>query len=221
MQIVFLVLLILVLVAAVLAFAIMGALQSRRRAALARTTHEMGLRFAAEDPFDVPGRYGRFALIGAGHSPRAHNVSYGRVGGVRLRAFDFRYEVGHGTRRLTRRYRIVVFEIDRPMPPVLMWHERDLEAAPMPARADTHPLGPWRCRGDRAFAATLARACEAFADDAPSLQADDGMLLLALPEPRRRRARAWSLDRAEAVVRDVTAAAPTGPQPPAERAETN
>jgi len=199
----FVALLILVLVAAVLSFAVMGIAQSRRRGRLARRAHKMGLRFSADDPFDVPGRYGRFAVIAGGHGPRAHNVTYGRIAGVPVRTFDFRYEVGHGTRRLTRRYDVVVFELDLDLPIVLMWHELDLHAAPLPTRRAQGRAGRWVCCGDRALATVLAGACHPFEQDAPSIQVDRRSLMLAMPAGLRRRRRAWRLDMAESVIQAI------------------
>ena len=200
MQTAFTVLLVLVLAGALVAFAVMALRQARRRNRLAKAAAEMRLRFAAEDPFDVPCRYGQFALISGGHSPRAHNVTYGRIGGVPVRAFDFRYEVGHGTRRLTRHYHVVALETGRELPEVLLWHEGDLAAAPPGARSARHRLGAWLCRGEPSLAGALAAACGPFADDGPSLQTVGQVVLLALPARAVPRGGAWRLELAEAVL---------------------
>ena len=77
MQNLFIVLLICVLAAAVGSFAVMAIRQHRRTARLAQKAYQLNMRFAAADPFDIPRRFSRFAVISAGHSPSASNASYG------------------------------------------------------------------------------------------------------------------------------------------------
>ena len=135
-------------VAAAVAFAIGGWLQGRRRDRLARAAHEAGLLFSGEDPFDVSRRYADSALLGAGHAGRATNVTYGRVGGLPVRAFDFRYEIGHGTRRQARHYAVVAVEALGPVAPLLLWRWRDADLAPLAVRQATQRLGEWDARGE-------------------------------------------------------------------------
>jgi hypothetical protein len=163
--------LVLLMAAAVGSFVVMGLGQRRRRRALARQAHEWGMMFAAEDPFDIPRRYANFGLIRSGHSPRAYNVIYGRREGVAVRLFDFRYEIGHGTHRLTRHYVVVVAEIAASLPNVVLWHEADAEGAPLETRQVDGHVGSWSYRGADAEALRLGRACEPLAQRRLSVEA--------------------------------------------------
>lgn len=175
-----------VLAAAMASFLVMGLLQNRRRTHLARRAHAGDMRFAAEDPFDVVTRYGEFALFAAGHSGRAHNVTHGQVeGGLAVRAFDFRYEVGHGIRREMRRYVVVALEAARPLPGVLMWHESDWEQAPLSAVRADRECEPWRFRGDPAWAEALAAAASAEAPELTGIQTRGELLFCWAPLGRR------------------------------------
>ena len=90
MQVAFIALLIGILIAAVVSFAVMAGMRARRTHTTARISNGLQMRFSPEDPFDVPRRYPDFVLIANGHSPQASNVTYGRLEGHRVRAFDFR-----------------------------------------------------------------------------------------------------------------------------------
>jgi len=185
MQTVFVALLVGVLVVSVLSFAVMGLGRRRRVIALAREAHRRGMRFSGSDPFDVARRYAAFELIRSGHSPHAHNVTYGRLDGWTLRAFDFRYELGHGTRRLTRQYGVVVVETDVPCGPVLMWHESDLRHGPMAAWRSRQRQACWLCQGSQDLAARLAELCWPLAEHRVSVQACGSVLMFCLPAPER------------------------------------
>jgi len=180
-QTVLMLLLICILLASVVSFAVMGWLQKRRSNALEARACEMNMRFSAEDPFDVPQRYAPFTVIGSGHSARASNVTYGRIDGWAVRAFDFRYEVGHGTRRETRRYGIVLVETDHPFPNLLMWHDRDAQWAPLPAQRLGGRIAPWSFRGDEGLAAALAGFCREIAERGVSVQVRQSVLMFSQP----------------------------------------
>jgi len=177
LQIAFMVLLSGVLAAAVVSCAVMGLLQIRRTRVLAREANKLGMRFSRDDPFDVSRRYANFALMSSGHSLRASNVIYGRLSRRPVRAFDFRYEVGHGTRRVTRRYSVVVMETDRQLPRLLMWHDRDAGDAPLEARQGDGHLACWTYRGSDDLAASARDACLALADDAVSIETSGTSLM--------------------------------------------
>lgn len=185
MQIAFTALLVL-LSASMVSFVVMGVLQMRRTRALAGEAHRSRLRFSADDPFDVPLRYAGLALVRCGHSPRASNVTYGRVAGCPIRAFDFRYEVGHGMRRSARHYSVIVIETGLSLPGVTMWHEQDAQAAPLAVRVASTRLGCWFCLGSEALAAALGGACEPMAPDGVSVQTHGSVLMLCMPVRRRR-----------------------------------
>ena len=184
MQIVFIAILIGVLLASVCSFAVMGLGRRRRVASLARRAHEKGMRFVPGDPFDVPRRYARFELIRCGHSAHADNVTHGRIDGWPVRAFDFRFEVGHGTRRLTRQYGVVVAETDLSLPAVLMWHEKDLDGGPLTARQCDRRKRPWLYLGDEEVASRLADSAEPLAEQGLSIQTSGSSLMLCLPARR-------------------------------------
>ena len=226
LQTAFVVLLVGVLAASVISVAIMALLQIGRTRRLARQAESLGLRFASEDPFDAPRRYADFALITNGHSPRASNVTYGRLDGRMVRAFDFRYEVGHGTRRVTRHYDVVVVESERDLGNVLMWHDSDDEFAPLAVRGEQR-AGAWGVWGDVALVERLAEAIAPRGGSPVSMQCCGGTLMLFAPERRRRGGYAARLEDAVAVMdvldclppHDGTPAQATddGAFPPAER----
>ena len=182
----FIVLLIGVLIAAVISFAIMGLVQVRRTRTLDRQAQEMKMRFSATDPFDVPRRYADFALISSGHSARANNVTYGRLGGRRVRTFDFRYEVGHGTRRMTRRYRVIVVEGDRELPAVLMWSGRDAGSWPLQTTQTIQRVACWSVRGEVELAEKVGDHCSSLVDESASLQTCGSVLMVFTPVRRGR-----------------------------------
>ncbi len=169
--------LIALLIAAVLAAALVGLRQSARSRGMARLAHRHQLRFSGSDPFDVPRRYADFGLMRSGHSPRAYNVVHGRSDRLGLRSFDFRYEVGHGTHRLTRQYHCVVLELPHDLPPALLWHESDPEGAPLEARQIDGTVGPWTYRGSDEVARALAEACAELADLQASIETNGSVAL--------------------------------------------
>jgi hypothetical protein len=176
-------LLVVVLAAAVLTFAIMGFVQYRRLERLAGQAHQAGMRFASEDPFDAPRRYAGFALIRSGHSQRANNVAYGRIDGLPVRAFDFRYEVGHGTRRLIRHYGVVVVETETDALPTLLWNERDTGGKPLAATLADGRIGSWRYVGSDRIAETIVAACVHLGDQAVGMEVRGNALMLFKPLP--------------------------------------
>ena len=156
-QIVFIILFVAVLIVSVICFAIVGLMQVSRTRRLSGQAHQLGMHFSASDPFDLPRRYADFALISNGHSPRANNVTHGTLSGKTVRAFDFRYEVGHGTRRMTRHYSIIVVETDRALPETVMWKQGDTESVPIGTPQDNPRIGSWMFCGDSETTASIAR----------------------------------------------------------------
>jgi hypothetical protein len=184
--------LLLVLAAALCGFGAVGMLHRRRAGALRRDAHEMDLRFSPEDPFDIPSRYAEFALVDNGHSPIASNVSYGRMDGVAVRAFDFRYEIGHGTRRQTCHYDVIVFETDAKLPAALMWHREDVAFAPLPARQIRGLIGQWTYCGDGQMAARLCAAWGSDVCQGVSMQSMSNAIMMCRPARRvRQRYTQW------------------------------
>ena len=169
MHAIFVVLLVGVLAGAVVCFVVMGLSQARRARRLTGRAGELSLRFDRDDPFDVPRRYAAFAIIGGGHGPYMHNMTHGRIGGRSVRMFDFHYEIGHGARRITRHYGLIVMELEQPLGPILMWHDADIELAPLAARQGASHVRCWSYSGEDEQAARIA-AC------AQPLEALDGSL---------------------------------------------
>lgn len=165
--------------------ALMGLGQHRRTRALAARAHETGLRFDADDPFEIPRRYADFAIVRSGHSPVAHNVIHGHRRGKPVRACDFRYELGHGTRQVTRHYELIAVETAAELPPVLMWHQGDLDLAPLAARQCVEQMGPWTWAGSEDLARMVHARGEFLARRNGSLQTCQGVLLVCLPAGRR------------------------------------
>jgi hypothetical protein len=168
-------------VTAVVWFVLMGAFQARRAAALARRANETGMLFTADDPFDLPRRYADFALVSSGHSGRACNVTHGRIEGLPIRAFDFHYELGHGTRRLSRHYAVVAMETPRDLPVVLMWNQRDPAFAPLATLRSDGQAGAWSFRGDASLAGILGEGCSEAAGEGPCIETRGSTLMFAAP----------------------------------------
>jgi len=185
-QLLFQVLLIGVLAAAVCVFAVMGLLQYYRTRSLGRHANEAGLRFSPADPFRIPCRYADFALIGRGHSVRAENVTYGWLNGWPIRAFDLRYEIGHGTRRITRHYHVFVAETAGALPSVLMWNLHDAEASPLVFRQAGEQKACWDCLGNEKLIDAFVEICRPLADRGLSLQISGLTLMFCMPQRSRR-----------------------------------
>lgn len=183
-----------VLLAASVSFAVMGLGKMLRRRRLARDAHESGMKFFPDDPYDVPRRYADFAVVSSGHSPCANNVTAGRLRGRTLRAFDFRCELGHGTRRLTRRYSVVVAETRLAQPSLLMWHTGDAELAPLAARDMQGRVGRWSYRGSRELAEAVEPACRRLEQAQPSIEVRGAVVLIAAPVRRAISRHALALD---------------------------
>jgi len=182
----FVVVLMVVLAAALVSFLLMGLSKARRTRRLARLAHEQGRRFFRDDPYAVACRYAGFAMISCGHSPRAHNVTDGRLEGRPIRAFDFRCELGHGTRRVTRHFRVAAADLPAPPGDLLMWHDSDSEFAPLAARDSEGRLGAWNYRGRTDLAAAVAGALGG-ADPPASAVEVHGTTLMIAGRPRRGR----------------------------------
>jgi hypothetical protein len=202
-----------VLAGSVVVFLVAAVLQHRRTGFLSSRATERGMRFSAADSFEVPRRYRLFTAISGGHSARASNMTYGRVDGWPVRAFDFRYEVGHGTHRETRHYGVLAVETDLPLPEALLWNEADAAEAPLPAVLGDGTVACWSYRGDDHLARVLGDAAVPLAGQRVSIESQGGVVLLAKPLPGAEDPYGDLLDRAEAVVEAVREA--FGPREPA------
>ena len=162
-------------------FMILGMRLRLRRRRLVQRCGARGLEFVSGDPFSAPRLFSDFALMSAGHSPRAENVAQGRCAGGRLQSFDLSYEVGHGIRRSSRNYTVVIVEGDHNLADVLMWHPDDAAGAPLRAAQAEQTAGPWVFRGDGATAERLADASGVLSDLSASVQVVRGALMISAP----------------------------------------
>jgi hypothetical protein len=186
----FLIVLVAILACAVISFAVMGLRQHRRSEHIGTWAYGLQLRFATEDPIELPLRLGRSQVFRAGHSCRATNVCTGRSGGRRVQTFDLRYECGHGTRRHPRQYCVAAVGLKRPRPWLLMWDLRHGVDEPLPARITPHRHRRWRTSGALYLAETLSQVLsedsgqeQTGREDEPPLHLElfEGHLLLAAP----------------------------------------
>jgi len=173
-----------VLAAAVVTFVVMGLAKVRRTRRLAGSAHRRGRRFFRDDPYDVPRRYAGFALISSGHSPCANNVTDDRQAGRAVRAFDFRCEIGHGTRRMTRHYNIMTADCPEAEGPVLMWPDGGADVPPLAARDPDGRVAGWSFRGSRRLADALAGAWPGSPGTEPCIEVRDAVLMVAAPAGR-------------------------------------
>jgi hypothetical protein len=185
MQYIFMAILSIALVSAVISFFVMGWKDTARSRRLAREANQRQIRFDREDPLGTPARFRDFLLISGGHAPRTRNVAHGRLGEYPVRAFDFRFEVGHGTRRQTRRYSVIVFDLEQSYPDVVLWHDLDRHAAPPPVRKFSGRIAQWSYSGSRLLADTINNAAGSLAEDGLGVEVRDGHLMLWLPSRGR------------------------------------
>ena len=167
--------------AAVVWFAVLGIRQARRAKALARCANEMGMLFSMEDCFSLPRRYADFLLMSGGHSGRACHVAHGRGGGFPVKVFDFHYELGHGTKRLAERRRIVSLETNRLLPQLLMWDPRQVVLAPLTIQVSDGRVGEWLFRGRADLASAVTEVWADTPMEGACLESRGTTLLLSAP----------------------------------------
>ena len=63
----------------------------KRREAFFRLATRLGLEYSIKDPFDTPSL--PFDLFGRGERRGAENVIHGEIGGIRVRLFDYWFQV--------------------------------------------------------------------------------------------------------------------------------
>ncbi len=176
----------LALLATAVSFIVMGIRQSLHTRRLARQAEEKRLLFSFDDPFDIPERYRHFALLSCGHSPRATNVTHGRWDSLPLRAFEFRYEIGHGTRRTTCRYTAVIVDLQVKPGDLILWNHSDAEQAPLETRLMHGEVGCcWSYSGAANLADYLAQAAGELATAGLSVQVQGSDILFCLPVARQ------------------------------------
>ena len=178
---IFLVILAGILLAGVVWFTFLGLGQRRRARVLGRLANRAKMRFSREDQFDIPQIYRELVLFGSGHSRCASNVTFGRFAEKRIYACDFHYEIGHGMRRSTRHYGVILADAQIDLPSVLMWNELDAVAAPLEVLKPDGRVRRWSYVGDGDLAAVLAEACIELADQAVSIQTAGSTLMMCMP----------------------------------------
>ncbi len=185
MQATFTVLLLTVLGAAVMYFVAMALVQLHRTRALAAEASRRQMHFDADDPFDIPRRYSDFALMSSGHSPQATNVTYGHIDARLVRGFDFRYEVAHGTRRMTRHYGVIVAELKAPLGSLIMWNDQDIETAPLALQQADGRAGRWIYKGETELPQVAADCFASLAGEGLGLEIRGSTLMAFMPARRR------------------------------------
>jgi hypothetical protein len=76
-------------------------INNKRRQELMAWGEQRGLRFSADDPFDIPERFSQFGLMQEGHSHKAMNVLWreGQTGEAFI--FQYQYTTGSGRDQTT------------------------------------------------------------------------------------------------------------------------
>ncbi len=189
----------------------LGGKQYARRCRLAERAKQRGMEFTRGDSQRLVLSYEDMALLCAGHSRRIENVISGRLGSWSVRAFDFRYDVGHGLRRMRRFYHVVLVDVARWMDSVLMWHVDDLQRAPFLVRQCDQRVGAWLYSGDSGLAERLSHACGALERHGVSMQVHEQWLVLSCPGSRDSDVCSQLLDRAGDIAARLTGTGGTNP----------
>jgi hypothetical protein len=101
----------------------------KRREDLARLAAQLGLRFNADDPFDIPETYSSFDWLSKGHGQEAYNVLHGRMGRWHVKAFDYVYKTtesstdsqGHSnSREVSHYFSAVIVDTDASFRPLMI-----------------------------------------------------------------------------------------------------
>ena len=203
MQVAFMAILTVALLATVVSFLVMAVRQSRWSRRLERYCLHRGLHFDRDDPFAIPMTGAKLALMSSGHSPRARNVAHGCLScdgpaddvaaeteeargpveghphACEIRAFEFSYEVAHGPRRMTCWHSVVSLVLEADAGEVLMWHDADADFAPMDVRQIDGHIGSWSFVGDAATAECLAGVDGDLREIDLSVQYCDGVLAVS------------------------------------------
>jgi hypothetical protein len=113
--------LIILAIAAVIAYAIYAAAQ--RRKALAAWAAKNGLAFSPDKIRDMDDRFPVFKCLRRGHSRYAHNMMAGELRGLTVTAFDYHYATGSGKNRRTHRFSAVIAGSPVPLKPLSIRRE--------------------------------------------------------------------------------------------------
>ena len=94
--------------------------QRCRNIRLAGLAGELNLQLFNWDPLHLPQRYGQMYLFRQGHARRARNVMIGHYQGRQLRLLDYLYETGLGHERRTHQFSVVIMQVSRNLPGLLV-----------------------------------------------------------------------------------------------------
>lgn len=94
--------------------------QRCRNIRLAGLAGELNLQLFNWDPLHLPQRYDQMYLFRQGHARRARNVMIGHYQGRQLRLLDYLYETGLGHERRTHQFSVVITQVSRNLPGLLV-----------------------------------------------------------------------------------------------------
>ncbi len=94
--------------------------QRCRNIRLAGLAGELNLQLFNWDPLHLPQRYDQMYLFRQGHARRARNVMIGHYQGRQLRLLDYLYETGLGYERRTHQFSVVITQVSRNLPGLLV-----------------------------------------------------------------------------------------------------
>ena len=94
--------------------------QRYRSIRLAGLASELNLQLFSRDPLGLAQRYEQMYLFRQGHARRARNVMIGHYQGRQLRLFDYLYETGLGQDRRTQHCSVVIVQVSRELPGLLV-----------------------------------------------------------------------------------------------------
>lgn len=171
-------LLVLALLVTILVFCAKGLARLKRESVLAGKAAALSLSFTREDSGDLPGHFPGFSLMSCGHSRRAYNIAHGQVDGCEVQAFDFRYEIGHGSRRRTRHHGVIMVRL-RLDGRVCMWSGADVEHFPLIIDRIEGSVGNWSYAGNRQLAERLSERIGELASSRASIELRREWLMIA------------------------------------------
>ena len=115
------VILFILLVCAVIAYAIYAAAQRRKE--LAAWAQSKALNFSPAKIHDMDSSFRDFKCLHRGRSRRAFNVITGQLGGREIIAFDYRYTTGSGKNRQTHNFSAMIVTAPLPLKPLYIRRE--------------------------------------------------------------------------------------------------
>jgi hypothetical protein len=115
------VILIILAVAAVIAYAIYAAAQRRKE--LAAWAAKNGLAFSPGKNRDLDDRFPAFKCLRRGHSRYAYNIMAGKLQGLTVTAFDYHYATGSGKNRRTYRFSAMIAGSPHSLKPLFIRRE--------------------------------------------------------------------------------------------------